>query len=249
MDVQIQVAGELTCPVVSICSSAYEAKRAALTAAGKIREITDFNSLDAAAKALGQVKGLIDVVEASRKLVKEPILKAGKQIDELAKSYSADLKEEAERLSAITGAYQEAEKRKTERIRQEAIEKERQLLEELNAYQAERIQKGGEGYEIAADLDAMQGMTADKIAETRIKLSNAIGPKPAGLSARENWKFEVTNIQTLYRSHPELCVISPNNAAINAVIKNNQNLPGLRIWRETKAVVRSKPLTAVTYDY
>jgi hypothetical protein len=52
------------------------------------------------------------------------------------------------------------------------------------------------------------------------------------------YKFEITDINALFKARPDLCVIEPNGAAIRAQIPHNQNIPGLRIWQEAKARVR-----------
>lgn len=245
-DLHIQLVGEVNCPVVSLASSAFEAKRKVLDTAKKIQEVTDFDSLEAAGKALTQLKGLITAVENSRKQVKQPILYAGEMVDGIAKRYCSDLKAEAERIAKIAGAYQEAKKRKEERIQQEAAEKQNILLAELSDRQTARIQEGGDREEIKNDLDTMIADTADQIAETQMDLSKKIGPKLEGLSSRKIWKFEVVDIDVLFKAHPELCIITTNNPAIRAIISINQRIPGLKIWSETKAIARSTPNR---YDY
>ena len=63
--------------------------------------------------------------------------------------------------------------------------------------------------------------------------------KPEGVAVRSLWKFEVTDINALFKARPDLCVIEPHNANIRAQIPYNQSLPGLRIWQEAKASVRN----------
>jgi hypothetical protein len=250
MTLQIEVTGAVNCPTVTLVPAAYEARRVALQSARDIRDVTDANSLEAASSALKMVKGLITGIENSRKLVKQPILDTGRDIDNIAKDYCQYLKVEADRLALIAGAYQEAERKKTERIRQEAMEKERQALAEMEAREAERIRQGGEREAMGEDLDAIRGDTADKIAATKTELAKAVGPKPEGLSARNNVKFEVTDIDALFKGRPDLCIISANRPAIQAIIKHNPGIPGVRVWSEPKAIVRSiKPVSVEAYNY
>ena len=80
----------------------------------------------------------------------------------------------------------------------------------------------------------------------------AEGPRLDGISTRTSWKFDVTDINALFSARPELCVVTPNNAAIRAVVKASKGaaIPGLRIWQEAGAIVRNAPTVNVSsFDY
>lgn len=76
------------------------------------------------------------------------------------------------------------------------------------------------------------------------KAAQAVIPAPtklAGISTGSTIAFEVTDIVALYEAHPMFVVLTPNNAAIKAALKQlpkGKSLPGIRHWREAKAVVR-----------
>jgi hypothetical protein len=65
--------------------------------------------------------------------------------------------------------------------------------------------------------------------------------KPAGIATRSEVKFEVTDIVALYEANAAFVLLSPNNAALKAALKQlpeGQTLPGVRHWREAAVTVR-----------
>lgn len=244
---EIVVSGPLPRPEIELNPAAFEARRVALAAAEQVQEIATVADLDAAAAALTRIKGLTKSVEDSRKEVKAPVLEVGKRIDQTAKEYLGPLEAEARRLAGMVGTYQEAEKRKAERIRQEEAEKQRIALAEMAAKQAQAMAAG----DVQA-ADAARAEAADRIAESQLAVVNAEGPRTDGIVTRTAWKFEVTDAAALYAARPELCIIEANGPAIRAILKanNGKPIPGLRIWQEAAAVVRNAaPVKAEDYDY
>lgn len=252
---QLQVVG-INAPAVMISPAAVEAKRVALQLATSVTEVTDLATQTAAAQALATVKALADQVERSRKLVKDPVLKIGKEIDAIASTFTAELTTETRRLSLLVGAFQDAERRKAEAAAAEARKAEQQRIEQQKAEERARAGqevKGRTGT-LSQDLQQIQTRAAADVAQIRQAGINAAVAAPTGATIRKSWKFEVTDVQALFKSNPTLCTIEPNNAAIRAVIAHNQAIPGLRIWSETAAIVTTKAPTAVPatvdqYDY
>ena len=242
---EIVVSGSLPSPQIELSVAAFNARTLALEASGRIKAIASVADLDSAAAALTKLKALTRSVEDSRKEVKAPVLEVGRRIDAVAKDYLTPLETEAKRLSVIVGSYQEAQRRKAEKEREEAARAQAEALAEMNAKQAEAIAQGDEEAADAARADA-----ADKIAASQLAAINAEGPRPEGITSRTSWKFEVVDIAALYAARPELCVITPNNAAIRAVVKMGAKIPGLRVWQEAAAIVRvSAPVKVEEYDY
>jgi hypothetical protein len=246
-NLQIHVTGSLPKPSIQIVPAAFEARRVALERSGNCKAITDVVSLEEAANALTVVKSLARSVEDSRKDVKAPVLEVGRQIDAVAKDYLSPLEAEAARLSTLVGTYQEAQRRKAEKAREEEARKQAEAVAEMQRKQAAALAEGDE-----AAADAARAEAADKIAESQLALEQAEGPKPTGIVTKTAWKFEVTDIAALYAARPELVVLSPNNAAIRAVVKasNGKPLPGVRCWQEAGAIVRGgAPVNVEEYDY
>jgi hypothetical protein len=247
MSEQLSVTGPVTQPTIELTPSAYEAQRVALAAALTVEAITDINTADHASRVLSELKGLEKAIEASKAINKRPIIDAGRMIDVIVRDYLGPVQEASKRISSLLGTYQENLRRKSERQRQEAAAAEAAAIAEMQAKQASLAAAG----ELTPEaIDATNAEAADKIAEAQISAMAATGPQVAGVSLRAPKKFEVIDIKQLFAARPELCLIEPNKAAIRAVLKQETSIPGLRIWSEASAVVRSAaPVAIEQYDY
>ena len=245
--VEIVVSGPLPRPEIELTPAAFNARSVALAASGQVKAITCVADLDNAASALNTVVSLVRSVEASRKDVKAPVLDVGRRIDQVAKEYLEPLEGEKRRLETIVGSYQEAARRKAEKEREEAARAQAAALAEMQEKQAEALAAGDE-----EAADAARAEAADKIAESQLKVIEAEGPKLDNITTRTSWKFDVTDIEALFKARPELVLLAPNNPAIRAVVKtsNGKPIPGLRIWQEAGAIVRgAAPVNVEKFDY
>lgn len=254
MSTQITLTG-VTSPTVQITPAAHEAKRVVLAAAAACTEVVSAETQQAAITALAQVKSLLDSIETARTEVKAPILAAGKQIDKVAKNFVAEMEIEKQRLEVLVGAFQEAERVKAARAKADAERAEKLRLSRLQQEEEKRVgaeSKGRTGT-LIEDLSEMREKAAEDVAAIRQDAADASVAAPTGTQVRRNWQFEVTDINALFAANPHLCTIEPNNAAIRAVIKHNQKIPGLRIWCDVKAVVSAAvaapALNMSEYDY
>ena len=246
-NLEISVTGSLPSPQIEMTPAAFEARRAVLATAKGVISIESVTDLDVAASALTQLASIVRSVESSRKDVKGPVLDVGKRIDAVAKLYVEPLEAEKRRLEGIVGTYQEAQRRKAERVRQEAAAAEAAALAEMQAKEAALAEAGKATPEA---VDAVRAEAADKIAEAQLTSVNAAGPQVEGITTKTAMKFEVVDIKALFAACPDLCIIEPNNAAIRAVIKTRRDIPGLRIWSEAAAIVRgTKPVELAKFDY
>jgi len=86
----------------------------------------------------------------------------------------------------------------------------------------------------ASALAAQQAKLA--AATTAIEKPVATPYKPAGMAVRGVWQFEVTDIWAVPR---EMVRIEPKREVILGALRQGvQNIPGLRVWKETRAGVR-----------
>lgn len=219
-------------PQVELTTEATEARDGLLREASKFRTVEDQIDADSAAAVLRDMQAFLRTIEAGRTSVKKPVLDVGRQIDDVARRLVARVKDESDRISRLLGSYQ-AEQR---RLAEEQVRAERRRLEEEARKQAQAIAAAeSEEEEQQAKEEAQRA-----IAERQAALAEVTTPKIDGTSVRQPWCFEVVDIQTLYKAAPHLCTIVPNNAAIRAVIKSNQDIPGLRIWQEAKAIISNR---------
>lgn len=168
MDNAITVVGNID---ASLSRSAVAARDESLTVARALRAIGSTSDLQSATSALSVLKTIGNEVERTRKEIKNPVLNAGRKIDELAKEFCSPIEIESARLTSLITFY-ESEQR---RIAQEAELKRQTELRKINdariaaehaaaiALEQERKAKGASE---AARIDAYFGVaTQADIAE------------------------------------------------------------------------------------
>jgi hypothetical protein len=172
---------------------------------------------------LKDIKAFTRLVEDARKSTKEPILEQGRKIDTIAKGLVEKLDYEADRIAKVLGLWQREQQRKADEATQTAWQKERAILAEAH--------RG----------DWSQDKTEQAIIDTRVAAQALMPVKTAGMATSDTLQFEVEDVQALYDACPFMCKVEPNLPVIRAALKALQpgkTLPGVRHWREVKAIVR-----------
>jgi hypothetical protein len=211
-------------------SSEAEARKAELIT--KSAAITTVTSNDESAKAQFHSRSLAAMrieVEKSRKLVKEPVNRIGKMIDNAAADFLAEITAEENRIKQLVGAH-------AEEVLRIKAEKERIEREAFDAARAAReaAEEGG----IAAVLAAKKA-TAEKL-----EASNGVAATRLADGIRFAWDFEVENIEAFYAAEPDLCEITLKRAAILTALKELESngfavaMPGIRAFK--KPIVSSR---------
>jgi fused signal recognition particle receptor len=125
-----------------------------------IVEVRDNTAADAARHQVKLLAGMRNLVEKSRKAVKEPVLKIGKDIDAKAAGFVAEITAEESRLSKLIGDHAaEVERQRQEAIRQRQEEERARLAAEAEA------KRKAEEAERAAAAAAAEAERARKAAE------------------------------------------------------------------------------------
>ena len=220
-----------------LAQGSFERRADILATTRAVTSVVDAMDAEMAADALRLVTGIVKEVEASRVEIGKPVLELTRKINSIAKEFSQDLADEKARLESILGEYQAAERRAADAAR-------RLAQDEANRFAADaaRAQHAVERAVSATEIERSQQAAAElevKAIEARVAVSAIAAIKPEGVAVRSLWKFEVIDINALFKARPDLCVIEPNNAGIRAQIPHNQTIPGLRIWSEAKASVRN----------
>lgn len=310
---------------VSITRTAAQRRDELLAKVKDAPAVTSQETATVVADLLRELKGFSNIIEASRKEVKEPVLELAKQIDTTARTLTADVdalirvigsnlaawqaeqnriaerlkreaweREEAIRVEAARNEQEAAEKARAEaeatrkweeearrqaeaaKAQEQAADRQRQAAEEAaaaaktkkqreaaaqaqrEAAEAEKAAREAQEkaaneqrqaelaeYErqqrIEAEQRAREEQTTSAIVATRVEVAQAAPAKQAGIATQMEVKFEVEDIVALYEAQPAFVLLSPNNAAIKAALKNmrpDQKLPGVRHWREAKSIVR-----------
>ena len=204
-----------------------------------VETVSNATQAEHAAAVLKEVKRFTRLIEESRKQVKAPLLELTKKIDGLAKDLSEVLESECERISKLLGLWQAEQNRLAEEAAAEAREKERQIRQEAAAQLARSQAMARNEEQAEEETTRIESSTFDRIVEARTA-GTLVAPKPAGIATKTVIKFKVEDIHALYAARPEMVRLEENASVINAVLKGSPNLqiPGLRTWRESVAIVR-----------
>lgn len=225
----------------------------ATTAAILLSDLKNFTRVIEAARV--DVKGpVLDLAKRIDSLAREltgQLEEGATRLSHTLGAYQAEQnrKAEAARRAAweeeqrIIREAQEAERLAAEQARKEAADlaaKEQRARTEAGAARA-RMEAEIAAKRAEDEAQARADAARFAVIETRVTAAAAIPPKPAGTSIREELCFEIEDIVKLYESAPYLVTLTPNTAAIKNALKvltPSQHLPGIRHWREQKAVVR-----------
>jgi glycine cleavage system H lipoate-binding protein len=147
-------------------------------------------------------------VEKSRKLVKEPINRIGKMIDQAAAEFLVEITAEEGRIKQLVGRHAE----EVLRIKAEKEAAERAAFKAARAAR-EAATEGG----IAAVIAAKRA-TAEKL-----EASNEVAATKVAEGVRFAWDFEVVDINKLLRLQPQLVTVEPRRSAILDSLKRAED--------------------------
>lgn len=224
---------------VAVAQDALERRDSAVSWAQMFDEVTTPEQQVAVVEAMRPLKEIEKQVEADRKAVKAPVLDLGRMVDDKAKDFVKPVTAELQRLSALVAHYQFEERKK-------AAEAEAARQAELRRQEEERRKAEAEARRI--EEERRKAIEAGKPAPPPLPPPPAPvttpslfrePPKPAGLTVKDKWQFEVMDAAALYAARPDLCRIEVETAKVNAAISAGvRSIPGLRIWSELQASVR-----------
>lgn len=138
-------------------------------------------------------------VEKSRKLVKEPVNRIGKMIDQAAAEFLVEITAEEGRIKQLVGRHAE----EVLRIKAEKEAAERAAFEAARAAR-EAAEEGG----IAAVL------AAKKAAAEKLDASAEVASNKVAEGVRFAWDFEVENIEDVYRYARDLVSLEVKRSAV-----------------------------------
>jgi hypothetical protein len=219
MSEQLLTVSELQSVEIALLPDAEASKQQLLAESQGVVSIDDAFDAECAADVLAKLSTAIKQMEDARKTVKAPVLDLGRRIDGLAKGWLDGIEDEKKRISRVLGDYQLAERRKREQAEREAQEAARKAFEE-----AQKAEQPAEA------MQAVIEQVNQQVADSSHKI--------AGTSVRENWKFEVVDINALFKAMPHLCKIEPNNSLIRSTIAYNKSIPGVKVWSEAVSSAR-----------
>ncbi|HPA19674.1 MAG TPA: hypothetical protein PLU30_18140 [Verrucomicrobiae bacterium] len=221
-----------------------EQSHALLVEAGEILAVANNFDQEAAAEVLARLQEMARGVERARKAVKDPVLEVGRRIDAIASEFSGPLEAEADRIGRLIGAYRTSLQAEIAKREREEREKRQQLIEDANRERA-RLEAEAAAAKTEAERKAAEEKAGELVRQTNAALVESkqaevnARMRPAGIVERGSWKYEVEDVNKLFESRPDLCLIEPNGAAIRGAIKGGlRQCPGLRIFKDSKVTTR-----------
>lgn len=246
----LSLTGSLPQYQITLLPDAEKLKAEALKKGKLITAVSSEEDHQLAAEAMVTIKGLIDGMEKTRKIVKDPVYKAGLAVDATARKYSTDLKSELDRIKELVGPYIQEQERKAaqaERERQEAIRKQREEEERIAALKREEERKAEEAklaqgkeaerlaqeaaYLRAARIDAELEAMDEKFAES---MQAVVPTKAAGTSSVKRYKVTVTDIHAVYAFNRLAVRLEPNLTVLQQMAQQGMTVPGVTFEEEVQ---------------
>lgn len=181
------------------------------------------------------LKGVLSAVEKGRKDAKQPILDAGRMLDELVAKEVAELNDEGNRVARLVNDYQERERIKAaaaQALLQKQIDEEERKKNEL-LKNATTI----------AEADQIRDESSQRVAVAQQKQAAAAPPQVRGQSVRDEWEITIVNPFKLAQFHPQCVEVTPRLSEIKILLNQGISVNGVTAKKVVKSSVRaSRPI-------
>lgn len=225
-------------------------RQTALESAKEITTVSDEFTQSIAVESARELAGLSKMVEKSRTDFKAPILELGRAIDSKAKELVVGIELESKRINGLVTAFQDTQRRKAEAAERARLAEIRRIEDEQRKSAAAQEQSRIDAESAFTRKERTAAEEALRVEQSKqaelqrqseaARASVTVAPaKVEGLVVKKVWRFEVVNLEMLCKQRRDLCKIEASISAINdAVRRGEREIPGLRIWEETKTEVR-----------
>lgn len=186
---------------LTISDEAQARKAELLNRSSTVAAVTDNDESAVAQRESRALAAMRIEVEKSRKLVKEPVNRIGKLIDQAAAEFLVEIQAEEARIKKLVGDHAE----EVLRIKAEKEAAERAAFEAARAAR-EAAEEGG----IAAVL------AAKKAAAEKLDASAEVAGTKVAQGVRFAWDFEIEDIAAVYRAAPEFVTLEIKRSAVLA---------------------------------
>lgn len=241
-DNSLIVASRRDLPTFEMNVWAREEKQKALESAALIGKVTDRDSKIIAVRAQQHLKKVIADIEKARKQLKEPLLAAGRQLDNLCATETLELEKEFGRVSFCVREFDDAERRRVaEEERLQRLELER--IEAQKQAELKRLEEEAAAGKIAADEAARIAQAIEEksgeatyCAAKPIEITTVKGQRQTS-----NWQITVENPYMLAKFHPDLVEIKPKIADIKCALNEGREIKGIKAVKVFTSDVRVTP--------
>jgi hypothetical protein len=235
--------------------TAKELKSLALDNSAMIGRVANAEENEKAVEVQRELKRVINLLEKDRKAAKEPLIDAGRQLDNMIEAEKKELDVELGRVSELVSGFAVAEQ---ERIREERraqqaeldrIEMEKQaemkrIADEAAAKEAEaaKIKDASEREArlaaIAAEGQTKVAAVAEKAADQAYVTAKPIlTTRAEGQRIKTDWQIEVVNPHKLASCHPDCVTITPKLLEIKRYLNDGVDVKGITAKKVTVAGV------------
>jgi hypothetical protein len=202
-----------------------------LESANNLPTIRDDRTLEICISKAAEVKALLSAIEESRVTFKQPFLKACQSIDAFAKRCSKSLTDLYADITTSIALYEGARRRERE------AEKAR-LEAEVAA-----LAKAAHQAHNAGDEQGRAQLIEQ--AQTAAIAANQVVQPTEGMSIRKQYRFEIENLEEVWKFNRRLLVCTINHAACMDLVRMMKEagttefkIPGIKVIEETKAQIR-----------
>ena len=203
--------------------------------------IEDSATAARASAVLATIAGIKKLIDQAHAALKKPFLDAGRELDALKKQESGVLEAIKTKINDRIVAYQRAEQEKLRKAQEEAARKQAEIEE------AARKEREALSPELQIAHAAATDIVAQKTAAQTIAAAQAA--PVSGMRINRSVKILKTDIVTLYKHCPWLCILEPTLAAIKKEILAGKSGPGVEFRIDENASVRAAPVNVTQYDY
>lgn len=186
---------------LTISEEAQARKAELLNRSSTVATVTDNDESAVAQRESRALAAMRIEVEKSRKLVKEPVNRIGKMIDQAAAEFLAEITAEEGRIKQLVG------KHAIEVLR---IKAEKEAAERA-AFEAARAAR-----EAAEDGGIAAVLAAKKAAAEKLDASAEVASTKVAEGVRFAWDFEIEDIAAVYRAAPEFVTLEIKRSALLA---------------------------------
>lgn len=190
--------------LAAMTEAAIALKNHALEVAALIGKVNNATTQEAAVQAQREIAEILTQAEKARKAAKEPALAFGRHIDESARAFVQELKDEQLRLAKLVGDFQQLEQAKARAAEQARLAEERQIQEERRQAELAALR--------VAEVERQKLAEAER--ELAIKAAAAKSKLEQEALARHQIELEQQRALSEAKTHEELDRI--NEAANNA---------------------------------
>lgn len=217
----------------ALLPEAISLKSEMLIRASEITEIVDEDTQALALHTCGTLKGLSKRCEESRKEVKAPVLKLGKDIDKLAEDFTKEIDVEISRIEKLAGEFIQKQRAK-QQASEQALQRERERLAKLQSEQASSGRQASEFDDEVSFAQMAIGEISEDLKKTEVK-------PVAGAAVRETFQIEVLSVSELFKAFPECVELTVKKSILNDLVNRRgvRDIPGVKITPIIDVATRS----------